>query len=140
MGDDADGHELLAVVAALHHQATCGVTFSPVETSVSERWIAPVHQSFDDGHLGLLELLLGVTASSMGKIDGMADLNVVGQRDILHIYTNPCISLVIHRVYEQSCSLLGVPLPEELDFLAKLRDVLGERCGGCHFDFWAWES
>ena len=49
---------------------------------------APVNQSLNDGHLRLLELLLGVTASSVGEVDGMADLDVIGQGDILNLNTN----------------------------------------------------
>ena len=49
---------------------------------------APVDQSLDNGHLSLLELLLGVTASSVGEVDGMADLDVIGQGDILNLNTN----------------------------------------------------
>ena len=48
---------------------------------------APVNQSLDDGHLRLLELLFGVTTSRVRKIDGMADLNVVREGDILHLDT-----------------------------------------------------
>lgn len=51
------------------------------------RMCAPVNQSLDDGHLRLLELLFGVTTSRVRKIDGMADLNVVRERDILHLDT-----------------------------------------------------
>ena len=47
----------------------------------------PVNQSLNDGHLCLLELLLGITSSSVGKVDGVADLNVVGKGDVLHFNT-----------------------------------------------------
>lgn len=57
MGDDADGHELLAVVAAVHHQR--------------------VGQALDDGALSLSESLLGIPAGGVGDVDGGADLNVV---------------------------------------------------------------
>ena len=67
VGDDADGQELLAVVTTLHHER--------------------VDQSLDDGHLGLLELLLGVAAGGVGDVDGMADLNVVGKGDVLDLNT-----------------------------------------------------
>lgn len=67
MGDDANGQELLSVVASLHHKG--------------------VDQSLNDGHLSLLELLLGVTTSSVGKVDGMADLDIVGEGDILDLNT-----------------------------------------------------
>jgi hypothetical protein len=57
VGDDADGHEFLAVVAAVHHQR--------------------VGQALDDRALGLSESLLGVSAGRVGDVDGGADLDVV---------------------------------------------------------------
>ena len=39
----------------------------------------PVHEPFNYGHLSLLELFFGVSTGSMGKIDRMADLNVICQ-------------------------------------------------------------
>ena len=48
---------------------------------------APVNQPLDNGHLSLLELLLGVTAGSVWKVDGMADLDVVGEGDVLDLNT-----------------------------------------------------
>lgn len=49
---------------------------------------APINQSLNNGHLRLLELLFGITAGGMGNVDGMADLDVVGQRDVLHLNTS----------------------------------------------------
>ena len=46
---------------------------------------APVNQSLNDGHLRLLELLLGITASGVGEVDSVTDLNVVGEGDVVHI-------------------------------------------------------
>lgn len=43
----------------------------------------PVDETLNDGHLSLLELLLGVSASGVGDVDGMAGLDVIGQGDIL---------------------------------------------------------
>ena len=63
----------------------------------------------------------------------MADLDVVSQGDILDlntIFRDQHIGLQL-RVLRSS--LLGVPLAEELDFLAELGDVLGEGGGG-HFE------
>ena len=45
---------------------------------------SPVNETLNDGHLRLLELLLGITTGGVGEVDGVADLDVVGQRDILH--------------------------------------------------------
>ena len=47
----------------------------------------PVHQTLDDGHLGFLELLLGVAPCGMRQVDGMADLDVIRQRDVFHLDT-----------------------------------------------------
>lgn len=49
---------------------------------------APVDQSLDNGHLSLLELLLSISASSVGEVHGMADLDVIGQGDVLNLNTN----------------------------------------------------
>ena len=82
--NNADGHELLAVVAALHHKATWGIrTCSRKSNSRS----VPVNQSLNDRHLRLLELLLGVTAGGVGEVDSMADLDVVGKGDVLYLDT-----------------------------------------------------
>lgn len=62
MCDDADGHQLLAVVATVHHEG--------------------IGQALDDGALGLAESLCGISTSGMGDVDGGADLDVVGERDI----------------------------------------------------------
>ena len=62
-------------------------TQSPVLVIIGLVLNAPVDQSLDNGHLSLLELLLGVTASSVGEVDGMADLDIIGQRDVLHLNT-----------------------------------------------------
>ena len=55
--NDTDGHELLSVVTAVHHQG--------------------VGETLDDGALCFAESLRGVSASSMGEIDGVAQLDVV---------------------------------------------------------------
>lgn len=49
---------------------------------------APVDKTLNDGHLSLLELLLRVTTSGVGEVDGMADLDVVGERDVLNLDTD----------------------------------------------------
>jgi len=64
MCDDSDSQDLLAVVTTVHHEG--------------------IHKTFDDGHLSLLELLALVSTESVWQIDSMADLNVVGEGDILH--------------------------------------------------------
>jgi len=57
VGDDADGHELLAVVAAVHHQG--------------------VGEALNDGALGLAEPLDGIPAGAVWDVDGLADLDVI---------------------------------------------------------------
>ena len=57
VGDDADSHELLSVVAAVHHER--------------------VGETLDDGALGLPEPLNGISASRVGDVDGGADLDVI---------------------------------------------------------------
>lgn len=59
VGDDADGHDLLSVVAAVHHEG--------------------VGETLNDGALGLAESLLGVTTSRVGEVDGLTDLDVVAE-------------------------------------------------------------
>lgn len=75
VGNNTESKEFLAVIAALHHETNRGLTrqlscngfCGPI----------PVHQSLDNWHLGLLKLFLGVTASGVGKVDSMVDLDVV---------------------------------------------------------------
>ena len=57
VGDNANGHELLAVVTAIHHQG--------------------VGKTLDDWALSLPKALDGVSASRVGDVDGRADLNVI---------------------------------------------------------------
>lgn len=57
MGDDADGHQLFTVVAAVHHQR--------------------VGEALDYGTLGFAESFHGVAASGMGDINWGADLYVI---------------------------------------------------------------
>lgn len=57
MVHDTHGHELLAVVAPVHHQR--------------------VGQALDDGTLGFAEAFHGVAAGGVGDVDGGADLDVI---------------------------------------------------------------
>ena len=54
---------------------------------LTEFIIVPVDQAFDDRHLSLLELLLGITASSVGKVNGVTDLDIICEGDIFHLNT-----------------------------------------------------
>ena len=57
MCDNANGHQLLAVVATVHHERVC--------------------QALDDGTLGLAESLRGIATGGVGDVDRGADLDVV---------------------------------------------------------------
>lgn len=57
MGDNADSHELLSVVAAVHHER--------------------VGETLNDWALGLAETLGSITSSRVGDVDWSADLDVI---------------------------------------------------------------
>lgn len=57
VGDNADSHGLLSVVAAVHHDR--------------------VGQALDDGALGLAETLGGIATGGVRGVDRLADLDVV---------------------------------------------------------------
>ena len=59
----------------------------------------PVDQAFDDRHLSLLELFFGETASGVGKVNGVTDLNVICQGDILHLNTVRKVSSVFYLAF-----------------------------------------
>ena len=69
----------------------------------------PVYQPLDNWHLSLFELFLGITASSVRKVDGMADLNIISERNILYFDTVcvgfPAVStpIVISEAPTHSC-------------------------------------
>lgn len=57
VSDNADSHELLAVVATVHHEG--------------------VGETLNDGAVGLAETLDGIATSGVGEVDGRTDLDVV---------------------------------------------------------------
>jgi len=63
VGNNADSHELLAVVAAVHHER--------------------VGEALDDGALGLPEALDGIATGGVRDVDGRADLDVIAAGDVL---------------------------------------------------------
>ena len=76
MCNNADSEKLLAIIATFHHQTESAQLMQPTTRHYHN---LPVHEAFNYGHLSLLELLFGVSTSGMGKINGMADLNVICQ-------------------------------------------------------------
>jgi hypothetical protein len=80
---------------------------------------APVNQSLDDGHLCLLELLLGITASSVGQVDSMTDLDVVREGNVLHFDTGSKSRQYKDYVPTSPNVLLGVPLSKQFNFLTE---------------------
>lgn len=60
VGDNADGHQLLSVVAAVHHER--------------------VGETLNDGAVGLAEALDGIATSRVGDVDGRSDLDVVAAK------------------------------------------------------------
>ncbi len=100
MSDDAESHELLAIVATFHHQAINyeSTTIASCRSegrkdNFSQHFpyeilqagpSAPVDQSLNYRHLRLFELLLCITSGGVGEEDGVADLDVVLERNILY--------------------------------------------------------
>ena len=60
VGNYSDGHELFAVVSAIHHQG--------------------IGEAFDDRALSLAKAFDGIAASGMGDVDGGTDLDVITVR------------------------------------------------------------
>jgi hypothetical protein len=63
VGNNADSHELLSVVAAVHHQR--------------------VGETLNDGAVGLAETLDGITTSRVRDVDGGSDLDVIAAKQPL---------------------------------------------------------
>ena len=62
MGDNANSHELLAVVATIHHEGIC--------------------EALDDRAVGLTEALDGITTSGVRDVDWRAYLDVVAMGEV----------------------------------------------------------
>lgn len=80
VGNDADSHELLSVVAAVHHEG--------------------VGQALDDGALSLAETLGSIAASGVRKVDRGADLDVVaieGEAESAYLVSVPIRKFFFHR-------------------------------------------
>lgn len=63
MGNDPDGHELLAIVSTIHHEGIC--------------------ETFDDRALCFSKPFDGVTASGVRDVDRCSNLDVVAINSIL---------------------------------------------------------
>lgn len=86
--NDSDSHELLAVVATVHHQG--------------------VRQSLDDRALSLSESLCGITTGRVRKVDGSSDLDVIAANVILAF--PPVINQSAHVPYVNEISLTSTSL------------------------------
>lgn len=64
VGNNADSHELLSVVATVHHQG--------------------VGETLNDWAVGLSESLLRITTGGVGDVDWGSDLNVIAVEKISH--------------------------------------------------------
>ena len=121
MSHDADGHEFLAVVAAVHHQR--------------------VGEALNDGTLCLAESLDCVSTCGMRYIDWLADLYVVAASQLLVSITVsnyvphmlPLPSVICTRrgfhVRERNVSYLDIlvaPFVEELCAADLVRNLLGK--------------
>lgn len=89
-------------------------------------WFAgptPVHQSLDNRHLGLLELLLSITASSVREIDGVVDLDVIVKGDVFYFDSETGLEPSKYNWSNFRDVPMSLPFPKELNLLAKPRDV-----------------
>ena len=114
MRDDANSHEFLAVVAAVHHER--------------------VGQTLDDGALSLAEAFHCVPPGGVRYVDGLADLDVVAMshcslafcsEDIRRTYA----PIILHSRYVRqrdipNLDIFVAPLIEELRAADFLRDIL----------------
>ena len=73
MSDNANSHELLAVVAAVHHER--------------------VGEALDDRALGLAEALSSIATGSVRKVNRGADLNVIPE--IAHNLVSNCFLKIL---------------------------------------------
>jgi hypothetical protein len=101
VGNDADGHELLSVVTAVHHQR--------------------VGETLDDGALCLSESLLCVSAGGVGDVDWGPDLDVIAaERIVSHDLTNLPIAQFFHMHPSQSFS---VPPPDRIPYVNEMSRI-----------------
>lgn len=119
MVDDADSHELLAVVAAVHHHR--------------------VGETLNDRAAGLAESLGGISAGGVGDVDGLGQVDVVAIQlspleAVQYIFVSQsrrwarprgfCVDVRERDV--ANLDIVVVPLVEQLDVADLLGDILGE--------------
>lgn len=94
-----------------------------------------VNETLNNGHTSLGELLLGVTASSVGNVDGVVDVDVVGQRDVLDFDTARglvcCFGVVIDLalialIANDSTTRFSFPLPGSDTFTVHARSATAD--------------
>lgn len=73
VGDNADGHQLLSVVATVHHEG--------------------VGKALDDGAVGLAEALDGIATGRVRQVDGRADLDVVAVEEAMLAFDRKLLEL-----------------------------------------------
>ena len=83
VSNDADSHELLSVVAAVHHKG--------------------VGETLNDGAIGLAEAFDGIASGRVRDVDGGADLNVVAVGEHL-VSQYPCQPAFQSRVKKRRAS------------------------------------
>ena len=88
MGNDADGHQFLAVVATVHHKG--------------------IGQALDYGALSFAETFDSITACGMGDVNWRADLNVVARNGscVSSIFIDIILPPVIAPVVQDKLLLL----------------------------------
>lgn len=108
VGNNSDSHELLSVVAAVHHER--------------------VGQSLDDGAVGLAESLGGISASGVGDVDGVSQGNVVTVASISISKGSSSEGVLMSNVRQGDVADLDivVPLVEQLDVANLLHNILGK--------------
>lgn len=106
--NNSDGHDLLTVVSAVHHEAmTCLVW--PRHRS-PRRGDSRVNESLDNGHSALGELLLGVSTGSVGNVDGVVDVDIVLEGDVLDLDAGVLSALTL-MVLPGSCCMHFLVFP-----------------------------
>ena len=99
---------------------------------------SPVHETLNDGHLCLLERLVGVTAGGVGHVDGVAERDVVCGKRMSVVQTKYNLYAPVREISFTSTSVTShfpniLTLPatgtEALEICAGTLDMLGSTCG-----------